>query len=81
MPGKPIRIKGMPFVPGVTHGVLPVLLGLGYRAFSVDAAQVPYLAQTIQTTRITEAEQLAQQVCNARKTQQVLELLSLQVES
>jgi phosphoenolpyruvate-protein kinase (PTS system EI component) len=60
--------------------VLPILLGLGYRVFSVDAALVPYLAQTIQTTMVTEAEQLAEQVCVARETQQVLELLSLQSE-
>jgi phosphoenolpyruvate-protein kinase (PTS system EI component) len=58
-------------------GVLPVLLGLGYRAFSVDAALVPYLAQTVRSTRITEAEQLAEQVCHARESQQVIELLSL----
>lgn len=47
-------------------GVLPVLLGLGFRAFSVDAALVPYLAQTIQSTSISEAEQLAEKVCQAR---------------
>ena len=57
-------------------GVLPVLLGLGFRTFSVVPALVPYLAQTIQSIRITEVEQLAEQVCNARESQQVLELLS-----
>jgi len=62
------------------QGVLPILLGLGYRVFSVDAALVPYLAHTIQTTMVTEAEQLAEQVCVAVETQQVLELLSLQPE-
>ena len=59
-------------------GVLPILLGLGYRTFSVVPALVPYLTQIIQTTRVTEAEQLAEQVCVARETQQVLELLSLE---
>jgi len=49
-------------------GVLPVLLGLGFRAFSVDAALVPYLAQTIQSTSIAEARQLADKVCQARES-------------
>lgn len=61
-------------------GVLPILLGLGYRVFSVDASLVPYLAQTIQSTTIKEAEELAEQVCTACETQQILELLSFQTE-
>ena len=64
-----IQICGvLPQLPGV----LPVLLGLGFRAFSVDAALVPDLAQTIQSTSIIDAEQLAEQVCQARDSQQGL---------
>jgi len=58
-------------------GVLPILLGLGYRAFSVEAKLIPYLRQTITTTNIADAQQLAQQICAAKESRQVLELLGL----
>lgn len=56
-------------------GVLPVLLGLGYRTFSVEAAFIPHLANTISKMTITECEAVAKQVCAAKTTQQVLEIL------
>jgi phosphoenolpyruvate-protein kinase (PTS system EI component) len=62
-------------------GVLPILLGLGYRAFSVEATLIPYLRQTINTTTIADARRLAQQVCAASESRQVLELLGLHNES
>ena len=34
-------------------GILPLLLGTGFRAFSVEATLLPYLWQTIADTRIT----------------------------
>lgn len=46
-------------------GVLPVLLGLGYRSFSVDAVFLPYLATAVQRTRIDPARSLAEDVCRA----------------
>ena len=46
-------------------GVLPVLLGLGYRAFSVDAVFIPWLAATLGETRIDRARDLAESVCRA----------------
>ena len=58
-------------------GVLSILLGLGYRAFSVEAKLIPYLRQTITTTNIADAQQLAQQICAAKESRQVLELLGL----
>ncbi len=58
-------------------GVLPVLLGLGYRAFSVEATLIPYLRQIIATTHTNEARQLAQQICAARESRDVLQLLGL----
>lgn len=62
-----IQICGvLPQLPGV----LPVLLGLGFRAFSVDAGLVPYLAQTVQATRISEAQKLAEKVCQGRELDQ-----------
>jgi phosphoenolpyruvate-protein kinase (PTS system EI component) len=59
------------------QGVLPVLLGLGYRNFSVDAPFIPYLARRISTISKTDCEILASQVVAANTTQQVLELLQL----
>lgn len=59
------------------QGVLPVLLGLGYRTFSVDALFIPHLVKIL--TKITRAdcETLAMQVCGVKTTQEVLEILLL----
>ncbi len=62
-------------------GVLPILLGLGYRAFSVEATLLPYLRQTITTTHISEAQRLAQQICAASESREVLALLGLDTGS
>lgn len=59
------------------QGVMPVLMGLGYRVFSVDAQFIPYLARIVSTTVIVEAETLASEICTASSTQQVLEILRL----
>jgi phosphoenolpyruvate-protein kinase (PTS system EI component) len=59
------------------QGVLPVLLGLGYRAFSVDVPFIPYLAKIVTETSIAAAEALATDVCAATETREVLELLHL----
>jgi phosphoenolpyruvate-protein kinase (PTS system EI component) len=56
-------------------GILPLLLGLGYRVFSVEAAQLPYLWQTIATTHAGEARELAERVCSARDSTAVGKLL------
>ena len=58
-------------------GVLPILLGLGYRAFSVEARLLPYLRQSVISTNTAEARTLAQQICAAKESQQVLEILGL----
>ncbi|TNF97995.1 MAG: phosphoenolpyruvate-protein phosphotransferase, partial [Gammaproteobacteria bacterium] len=63
------------------RGVLPVLLGLGYRSFSVDAPFIPYLANTVANTTHDECKALAEQVCATRTTQQVLEILQLPTDS
>ena len=62
-------------------GVLPILLGLGYRAFSVEAKLIPYLRHTITTTNIADAQQLAQRICAAQESRQVLELLGINAET
>ncbi|RMD68663.1 MAG: phosphoenolpyruvate-protein phosphotransferase, partial [Gammaproteobacteria bacterium] len=45
------------------QGVLPVLLGLGYRAFSVDPVLIPILADIVSGTSLEEAGELASKVC------------------
>ncbi len=59
------------------QGVLPVLLGLGYRIFSVDAPFLPYLANVVSNVTRVECERLAEQVCAAQTTQEVLKVLQL----
>ena len=58
-------------------GVLPVLLGLGFRNFSVAPAVIPHLAATVKDVDLDQARELARQVCAARDSQQVGELLGL----
>ena len=59
------------------QGVLPVLLGLGYRNFTVDAPFIPHLAKHISTMSQADSELLASQVIAADTTQQVLQILQL----
>lgn len=62
------------------QGVMPVLLSLGYRHFSVDAPFIPYLAQQVSRTTRTQSRALAEQLCSADTTQQVLDILQLEGE-
>ena len=59
------------------QGILPVLLGLGFRSFSVDAPFIPYLANTVSRQTIAECETLAIKVCKVKTTREVLEILQL----
>lgn len=52
-------------------GVLPVMLGLGFRAFSVDSAYIPYLAATVRETNIGDCKVLAQAVCGMKTNSEV----------
>lgn len=56
-------------------GVLPVMLGLGFRAFSVDAAYIPYLASIVRKTHLNEASVLARKVCNMKRSSAVRALM------
>lgn len=56
-------------------GVLPILLGMGFRAFSVAPVMLPHLAQTVKQIDLADARALAQQVCEAKHHHQVRELL------
>lgn len=58
-------------------GVLPLLLGLGYRAFSVEAVLLPHLQAIISTTKVVEAQQLVQKIRAMKNSHEVLHLLGL----
>jgi len=56
-------------------GVLPVLVGLGFRTFSVEPAQLPWLGETVASTRLEDAMELAARVCRADSSAGVRVLL------
>ena len=56
-------------------GVLPVLLGMGFRVFSVAPVMIPYLAKIASETNLSQAKALAQHVCVAKASDQVRGLL------
>ena len=56
-------------------GVLPVLLGMGFRVFSVAPVMIPYLAKIASETKLSQAKALAQHVCVAKTSEQVRGLL------
>ncbi len=58
-------------------GVLPVLAGMGYRAFSVEPFFIPYLAQTIRQTQLRVAEHLSDEICLLKDSQSVRKRLEL----
>jgi phosphoenolpyruvate-protein kinase (PTS system EI component) len=62
------------------QGVLPVLLGLGYRRFSVDAAFIPHLSSVAASVNRAECQDLARRVCEAQKTRDVLQILQLPMD-
>lgn len=59
------------------QGVLPILLGLGFRAFSVEPRLIPTLAQVIKRTDIKDARLLAGKVCEAKRTGELRQILGL----
>ena len=56
-------------------GVLPVLLGMGYRAFSVSPVAIPYLADSLTGISVAQAATLATRVCQCRNSAEVRSLL------
>jgi phosphoenolpyruvate-protein kinase (PTS system EI component) len=69
-----IQVCGL--LPQLT-GILPILLGLGYRVFSVDPVMIPWLAAEIAGTTREEAEKLAADVCAAQHSGEVRNWLGL----
>lgn len=58
-------------------GVLPVLIGLGFRRFSVDPVYLPWMAERARRTRSLPAATLAARVCHAHEPDMVRQLLSV----
>lgn len=61
-------------------GVLPVLLGLGYRTFSVDVHHAPYMAHAVARRSSAEDRGLAEAVCAAPSGRAVADLLGVWYE-
>lgn len=70
------RVQLCGLLPQV-EGLLPVLVGLGYRNFSVEPAMIPLLAQQLQSLEWTASQQLADEVCGAPDRGVVRRLLGL----
>ena len=62
-------------------GVLPVLVGLGFRRFSVDPTWIPYLADGLHLFTVADAQELAYRVRTCRESREVSELLGLPPEA
>ena len=58
-----------------TPAVFPVLLGMGFRVFSVAPVMIPYLAKIASEASLPQSGKLAQQVCMAKNSAQVRGLL------
>jgi phosphoenolpyruvate-protein kinase (PTS system EI component) len=58
-------------------GILPILLGMGYRTFSVEPFLIPWLAQTVSATDTSEAGLLAAAACAAADSDTVRTLVAL----
>ncbi|MGD8999119.1 MAG: PEP-utilizing enzyme [Granulosicoccaceae bacterium] len=71
---KHIQLCGL--LPQV-QGVLPVLLGLGYRRFSGEPVLIPALAGTVASHTMNECQALAAQVCGALDSAEVRRLLGV----
>ena len=56
-------------------GIMPALLGLGYRVFSVEPMLIPYLTEVIQGVSLESSRRLAQNICEAHRSSEVKKLL------
>jgi len=57
-------------------GTMMLLLGLGYRVFSVDPVFIPWLAETVRHTDTTHAREVATRACMASSAETVKRLLA-----
>jgi phosphoenolpyruvate-protein kinase (PTS system EI component) len=73
---RPQRARLCGLLPRAT-GVLPVLLGIGYRTFSVEPVLIPHLAQVVRNSDVRQAGKLAAEVCAAADATAVRRLLGV----
>ncbi len=71
--GKPVSICGE---VGSDVSFLPVLVGLGFSALSVNVHSIPYLREAIRSLDTRECEGLAAQVLKARRGEEIRNLVS-----
>jgi phosphoenolpyruvate-protein kinase (PTS system EI component) len=57
--------------------VLPLLVGIGFRNFSLDPVWIPYLARDLSALALADVEDLARRVTACRKSHEVRTLLGL----
>lgn len=62
-------------------GVLPLLVGLGYRRFSMAPRLVPTLARVVQAIDTNQARRQAAAVCAAEDSEAVRDLLGLEADT
>jgi phosphoenolpyruvate-protein kinase (PTS system EI component) len=62
------------------EGVLPVLIGQGFRQFSGEPALIPFLAHQVAALSTKGCEVLAEAVCSAGDSRQVRELIGIRAE-
>ncbi len=74
--GQVARVQLCGLLPQLPR-TLPVLMGLGYRVFSVEPMQIPELARIVSETNIHDSQALASDVCAASNSTRVRQLLSL----
>jgi phosphoenolpyruvate-protein kinase (PTS system EI component) len=62
-------------------GILPLLVGSGFRAFSVEPRMIPTLAETVRSVDTESTKALVAAVCQASGAAQVRDMLGLRKES
>ena len=72
----PDRIRVCGVLPRL-GGILPVLVGLGFRRFSIDPIWIPYLARDLRGLTLDAAEALADKVRDCEEAYAVRELLGI----
>ncbi|MGW8310939.1 MAG: hypothetical protein ACWGNB_07720 [Thiogranum sp.] len=60
---------------------MPLLVGSGFRAFSVEPHIIPTLAETVRSVDTESAKTLVAAVCQASGAAQVCDMLGLREES
>lgn len=72
--GLPMQVCGqLPAFPGM----LPLLLGMGFRAFSIEPAQIPLMGRVARNTDMGAARELISRACQASSSDEVRALLEL----